>query len=204
MKIVIASMMLFMSIFSFGQQDFVECIGAVGDVKYSILDIDKFQEVNGDCWILMDGRNIMSSKLGAMGFSHIPDAQGVFIRGMDSREDTKERQDNSREFGDPVGKYVEDAIKSHQHEYNDYYFVEQREHYSEEAGLAKTTFVSLGNLRGSGNSDSDNDLWQVPRQTAYSPEPTIERPGPGPWGGVRNFGETRPKSISIYTYIRIN
>lgn len=205
MKIVYFFLAVFISFSStFMKNDSEECIGAVGDVKYSILAPAKFQEFNGDCWILMDGRSIASSKLGATGISHVPDGQGVFLRGMDLEEDRKDRKDNSREFGDPVGKYVEDALKSHQHEYNDYYFVEQKRHYTEDNSLQNTSIVPHGKLRGSGDSDADNDAWQIERKTAYHPEPEVIRPGSGPWGGQRDFGETSPKSISIYTYIRIN
>jgi len=105
----------FCSLSLFAQTDPDEnCTGAVGDVKYSILDPSKFREVNGDCWVLMDGRNLPTGNtLREMGYANIPDARGVFLRSLDNR--TTERLDVDREFGTSVGHYQDDEFKSHHH-----------------------------------------------------------------------------------------
>jgi len=41
----------------------VSCSGAVGDVKYSILNPTDFVKENGDCWVPMDGRSLAGSRL---------------------------------------------------------------------------------------------------------------------------------------------
>jgi len=94
--------------------DSLGCTGALGDVKYSILEPDDFQEVNGDCWTLMDGKNLdPSSELADKGFTFLPDARGVFIRSYDNKQ--TDRLDVDRQFGDPIGTYQDGAIQSHNH-----------------------------------------------------------------------------------------
>ena len=34
------------------------CVGAIGDVKLSILDYPDFIEENGECWVPLDGRKL--------------------------------------------------------------------------------------------------------------------------------------------------
>jgi hypothetical protein len=58
----------------------VTCSGAVGDVKYSILNPTQFAQENGDCWVPMDGRNIAGSRLAIIrGVNTVPDVSGVFF-----------------------------------------------------------------------------------------------------------------------------
>jgi hypothetical protein len=90
--------------------------GKIGDVKYSVLDPAKFIEVNGEGWVLMDGRSIEGSDLSTVsGLKTAYDAQGVFIRGLNLNRDVK--------TGDPEGKerflgsYQSDMIINHTHKY---------------------------------------------------------------------------------------
>lgn len=88
----------------------------IGDVKYSILEPNIFGQVNGDEWVLMDGRSIEGSKLfNLTGMSNVPDARGVFIRNMNlDREATYGDADGNR----TVGNYQKDQFESHNHDVN--------------------------------------------------------------------------------------
>lgn len=168
--------------FGYSQTDTL-CTGALGDVKWSVLDPGKFQEVNGDCWTLMDGQILPAdAKLKAMGFNAIPNGQGVFLRAIDMR--TEGRQD-SRPKGTNPGDFQEDAIESHIHHYEDIYYSEN-ETFSDNF-LPNTTIFPARDRIGSNDNDKNNEYWQINRKS-------------------ENFGdvETRPKNIALYLYIRIN
>ncbi len=146
--------------------DSLGCTGAVGDVKYSILDLTDFQGENGTCWVLMNGQNISGSRLATLtGSSTLPDARGYFIRSYDNRQSN--RIDVDRLFGDPIATIQQDEFKSHNHKIGNYRII---------------TNVASG--------------------SAKNP--------PQPWSGYELFtenrggNETRPKNITLYTYIRIN
>jgi len=118
MKYIIVLIFVLTTIRLSAQLDSLGCSGILGDVKYSILQADDFQALNGDCWVLMDGRNISSTKLGALGFSNLPDPRGYFIRIHDNRQSPSERVDIDRQFDDVVGFNVQkDEFKSHSHSY---------------------------------------------------------------------------------------
>lgn len=82
--------------------------GTLGDVKYSILAPTQFQKLNGNEWRLMDGQSIVGTKLSQMtGKSALPDARGMFIRGMNANREFP--------FGDldgnrPVGSEQNDMV----------------------------------------------------------------------------------------------
>lgn len=82
--------------------------GTLGDVKYSILAPTEFQKLNGNEWSLMDGQSIVGTKLSQMtGRSALPDARGMFIRGMNANREFP--------FGDldgnrPVGSEQTDMV----------------------------------------------------------------------------------------------
>ena len=81
-----------------------------GDVVYSILDPERFAEQHGDDWVLLDGRELSGCKLYSITeLDTIPNAQGVFIRAMDTRD--KNRKDTIR----TVGSYQDDAFQGHCH-----------------------------------------------------------------------------------------
>ena len=92
--VLIISTITGISILTSKSNAYQECTGAVGDVKYSYLDETAFEKVNGDCWIRMAGQPFSSDYklhelLTTTGTppeqipSNLPDAQGMFIRGMD-------------------------------------------------------------------------------------------------------------------------
>ena len=153
----------------FGQAiDSSGCTGAVGDVKYSILAEVEFQGENGDCWVLMDGRDVTGSHLDT-GFSinTLPDVRGYFIRCYDNRQ--TDRVDVDRSHGESIATVQNDEIKSHDH------------------GI---------HLRGDPGDTGGTNKHPAPFKDDAS----------GPYVQTLATGgaETRPKNITLYTYIRIN
>lgn len=152
------------------------CTGVVGDIKYSVLPPEKFQQLNGECWILADGRQVTSSKVAQLsGLQKIPDYQGVFIRGMELR--TTGRKDPDRSVTAPVGQYQSDVYKSHSHSFQ---------------YLMATEWVNVSKPINTGVEEYPSTLVFSNREW-YS-------------GNTISVGgeETRPKNATAYTYIRIN
>lgn len=90
------------------------CSGAVGDIKYSILTPDQFVMENGDCWVPMDGRGIIGSKLeDDYGWDAVPDMSGLFIRAQEF--DGGADYDPDRTSNSLVGEYQADELKRHRH-----------------------------------------------------------------------------------------
>lgn len=101
---------ILLPVLSFGQS-------TIGDVKYSILDPDSFNEHNGSGWVIMMGQDISGSDLAlATGINTLPDGRGVFIRSMNLG-----RTEGGDPEGDrPVGDSQQDDLKSHKHKISDY------------------------------------------------------------------------------------
>ena len=93
----------------------VDCTGAVGDVKYSILDPVKFAEVNGDCWVPMDGGQLdAASRLGQiLNVANLPDGGGLAIRSQEFNNG--QNNDPDRDYTSPVATLQNDANGSHTH-----------------------------------------------------------------------------------------
>jgi len=91
----------------------VSCSGAVGDIKYSILDWDDFQDVNGDCWIQMNGQSVPNTTaLSQMfGITEVPDMSGLFIRA----HEWNDGNDPDRTPSSPIATIQNDELKSHNH-----------------------------------------------------------------------------------------
>ena len=97
----------------------------LGNVVYSVLSPDLFREQNGNGWFLLDG----GIDLKANGFTfnqtdlclstgafcnELPDARGVFIRGMNMNRSTKSGDvDNARK----VGSLQLDSVGHHSHKF---------------------------------------------------------------------------------------
>lgn len=161
------------------QQDSLTCVGAVGDVKWSVLDPEKFQEVNGDCWTLMDGQTLPAdTKLKAMGFDAIPYGQGVFLRAIDLREPGKRLDPDIRTI---PGHYQRDAFQGHRH-----------------ISKGAMMYSNHGNGRN-GSTSSNVDSWE--NLSDIMDGYTSDRQNNGT---PRVANETRPKNIALYLYIRIN
>jgi hypothetical protein len=191
----------------------VVCSGAVGDVKYSILPPDKFKDVNGDCWVPMDGRTLNSGdKLQQVtGMSSIPNAGGLFLRAQDFaivsgseawKPKSASDNDPDRSETSAIG-FQTDEFRWHQHSgqtadagwhahgYKDKWFNEQ----------------SNGNQGFGGSGDTDYDNSNPVTNSSYQNDRTTDGAGVHShsfttWGTGHH--ETRPKNLNLWIYIRIN
>ena len=85
--------------------------GSLGDIKYSILDPERFSEVNGKGWVIMSGQDIQGSDLSLLsGKTVLPDARGMFFRSMNLS-----RTDGDVEATRRVGSFQDNSIQSHRH-----------------------------------------------------------------------------------------
>lgn len=163
----------------------VTCSGAVGDVKYSILNPTQFAQVNGDCWVPMDGRNIAGSRLAMIrGSNTIPDVGGVFFRSQEFSGGAD--RDPNRTSSSTIATLQSDDFKSHNHPVDD-------------PGHSHTWKRGTeGDDSGSGGSYGEFTL--APGQRTD----VIETSTTGITIENRGGDETRPKNMNLWTYIRIN
>lgn len=98
-------------------------IGAIGDVKYSVLKPEDFKKENGFGWELLGGQTLdqnweITTKYPSIfqfPSDHLPDARGVFLRGMNMTRDKISGNPNGQV---PMGKFESDSLKSHQHTFS--------------------------------------------------------------------------------------
>lgn len=169
------------------------CKGAVGDVKYSILPLDQFRQENGDCWVLMNGAGLSSdTKLNAAyGIAELPDARGLFLRAHDDRNSN--RQDPSRSADTPPGTYVGDEIRSHNHTGTTNTAGQHTHNYKDRTVSREE--VNGSNFNNQGINGVPDDTRTTDPAGAHTHSFTTDNQG---------GAETRPKSINLYVYIRIN
>ncbi|TFF33438.1 hypothetical protein [Mucilaginibacter psychrotolerans] len=183
-KIILAVSVLglILTAYAFTQRNESPASG-LGDVKYSILPPDQFQKLNGDGWILADGRAIKGSKLHLFaGIINAPDARGMFLRGLNyGRNDDKIKPD-----GRQAGQYQPDTVGPHSHGWTG------------EAGY----------LGGYGYPDNAERRWTADGLKAHPKEHNEKnRYVAAAQKDYAVFGvgtETRPKNIAMYIYIKIN
>jgi hypothetical protein len=97
----------------------VICSGAVGDIKYSILNPTQFALQNGTCWVPMDGRALaVADKLRTIipTMANIPDGSGAFIRSQEFEGKTD--RDPDRTSSNEIAKIQAQDLKGHTHENN--------------------------------------------------------------------------------------
>jgi hypothetical protein len=176
----------------------VACSGAVGDVKYSILNPEEFRMENGDCWVPMDGRALAPTDRLRMttGITNVPNAGGLFIR---SQDNSNSDNDPARDHTSPIATIQTDNFKTHTHEmasagqhshtYNDYLV-------SILFGYEIDLFSSFRPLVAIINPESNvYELFPYTTEEAGEHVHTINSTG---------GAETRPKNLNLWTYIRIN
>ena len=150
-------------------------LGALGDVKYSVLKETEFQRMNGTGWILMDGRDINNTDLCKLGnVCKILDARGEFIRGwnQDRIDGDPFQKENNKER--TLSDYQDDALQNHTHD-------------------------SMQTISGSVGADKG----YIARGTKdYQIGGTIGKAKVN--GAQSSEYETRPKNISLYIYIKVN
>lgn len=184
--------------YSFGTNKAQEvvCSGAVGDVKYSILNPTQFADVNGPCWVPMDGRSMTGSKLATiLGGSTVPNAGGLFLRGQESANGSTDN-DPDRTLSSTIAILQNDTFKSHahtgntssagQHQHNISYNTRRLNNWRVADGNSSIDFGGVNIDTGSGITDSNG---------LHTHSLTIDSNG---------TAETRPKNLNLWTYIRIN
>lgn len=176
----------------------VSCSGAVGDVKYSILNPTDFVKENGDCWVPMDGRSLAGSRLAAhtSSYNHanLPDAGGLFFRAQEFSGGGD--RDPNRTNTSPIAEFQADLLGSHTHtmqnagehthQYNDRHINEDWIH-----PQGGTSFSDMH--AGGDNTPGFDEIRTTEKSSEHTH--TINTAG-GP--------ETRPKNLNLWVYIRIN
>lgn len=171
----------------------VACSGAVGDIKYSILRPAQFAQVNGACWVPMDGRSISGSGLATiMGVNNIPDGGGLFIRAQEHAGGAN--NDPDRTSASPVATFQDQAFISHNHPVND---PGHTHTYSDARHAPSTTPLYGGGAINNGTYPNANSTTTDLSRTTFSANPVVT---------VQNStgSETRPKNLNFWIYIRVN
>jgi hypothetical protein len=181
--------------YSFGTNKAQEvvCSGAVGDVKYSILNPTQFAAVNGSCWVPLKGGSIAGSKLATItGNPNLPDVGGLFIRSQEFPGAAN--QDPDRDSNSAIANFQDQAFLSHSHTGSTSTDGSHSHSFSEEG-------VYDYNCSGTGCSSNDREYYPTTNggttSTAGAHTHTLT---------INNTGgtETRPKNLNLWTYIRIN
>jgi hypothetical protein len=187
----------------------VLCSGAVGDVKYSILNPTQFAAQNGSCWVPMDGRTLASTDLlrALYGITTLPDAGGLFIRSQEFAGGAN--NDPNRTSSSPIATVQTDATRAHNHSVSLSGTTStsgSHTHSLDQITLQRMSGDSDGgsNRFDQGSGDVRQNITVPPSNTtgsAGSHTHTISLSGTTD----NNTGsETRPANINLWVYIRIN
>ncbi len=197
----------------------VSCSGAVGDVKYSILDWDDFQEVNGDCWIQMNGQSVDNTTAIAQmfGITEVPDMSGLFMRA----HEWNDGNDPDRTPNSEIATLQSDEILAHahsgttdettstmpeggdhDHEFTDWFDQDANEVYA-------TEDISIRGNADDKEAFGDDDGSRRRVRTSTTSEDGSHSHIMDPHSHTfttNTFGgnETRPKNMNFYIYIRVN
>ncbi len=193
----------------------VVCSGAVGDVKYSVLNPTQFAAVNGSCWVPMDGRSMTNSKLATItGNSTVANAGGAFLRGQDTNGSNT---DPDKAENAPVATLQVDTLGTHSHALSgtastqDQYLNQFTATIGTE-GAAKSfypSFATQGNQSANFIRGVDRGMFGITSLnkrnvvfTTTMTQRTLSLSG----FNIQSSGhtETRPINVNLYTYVRIN
>lgn len=152
--------------------------GGIGDIRYSVLLPSQFEDENGPGWVLLDGRPIDPDwkipQLTSFNNNRLPDARGVFIRGMNlGRARSDGDPDGDRNIGYPQS----DGIKEHTHEMSPKSIVYASRHPSDKGEGGSSRYFP----------GQDNTATFLVHST----------------GSGLNKDETRPRNIALYVYIKV-
>lgn len=186
----------------------VVCSGAVGDVKYSILNPTQFAAVNGSCWVPMDGRALLTSdKLRIItSMTNLPDAGGSFLRSQEFQGGAD--RDPDRTANSTIATLQDDTYKSHNHGGNTESGGIHAHNITDPGHSHVWNFGLEGDDSGSGGSYAEytrvgGEIGDAIRRATTGI--TINTDG-NHTHSINSQGgnETRPKNLNLWTYIRIN
>jgi hypothetical protein len=172
----------------------VVCSGAVGDVKYSILNPTQFAAVNGACWVPMDGRAMLATDKLRMitGLTNVPNGGGLFLRSQEFSGGAD--NDPGRNSSSAIAMLQTDDFRSHNH--------------TMQTAGSHTHTITLGWDGDDQGNGSASDEWT---QNGSRNEDITTNGGSISTEGahthtIDNNGglETRPKNLNFWVYIRIN
>lgn len=198
----------------------VVCSGAVGDVKYSILDPTQFAAQNGNCWIPMDGRSITGSKLATItGLTSVTNAGGLFLRGQEFAGQTSDHDPN-RTSSSPIATMEDQAMQTHTHPLGTGSTNNTGSHAHEivlnlSNGTASANISGLGGFYPSGNGSRNTSTPMIaasdrnegsthPFDIGTAGSHSHNLSGDTSNNSGFSAAETRPKNLNLWTYIRIN
>lgn len=167
----------------------VVCSGAVGDIKYSILNPTEFEAENGACWVPMDGRALATTdKLRIRtGMTTVPNGGGFFLR---AQEFSNTDQDPDRTYTSSIAQGQGDTFRSHNHTGT------TNNDGSHEHTVTKTRGFDGGGFVGIVETpDGLQRSITIPSSGAHTHSFTTNASG---------SPETRPKNLNFWIYIRIN
>lgn len=179
-----------------------KCSGAVGDVKYSMLNPTNFALANGSCWVPMDGRALATTDVlrQKYGITTLPNAGGLFLRGQEF--DNSPNNDPDRTSNSVIGQLQNEVFKSHLHAAN----LPLTGNTSSGGEHSHSIPASVGSIEAPpiGGNGGDGSA-QLITSTGYAGIHSHTLSG-NATGNTDNAGgnETRPKNLNLWTYIRIN
>ncbi len=163
----------------------VEGGGTVGDVVCSMLTEAQFQSQRSTDWVLMDGRDVSGSQYEIVtGNSSLPDARGTFLR---SKNNGRADGDENPAGDLPLGTYEADQFQGHYHDYS----------VTSTALIIKDEPETSSWVESAAN-DSQHVAWNSSNFSITAPATD------GINGTPRTGDETRPKSITVNFFIKIN
>jgi hypothetical protein len=168
----------------------VLCSGAVGDVKYSVLNPTQFAAVNGDCWVPFDGRSLASSAQlrQITGWTSLPNAGGVFLRTQEFANSPD--RDPGRTSSSPIAAVQAEELKSHNHAVTD----PGHKHGTSAAELGLLPNIVPLNYGFTVITTETNSFGTL----------SISNATTGITIAAAGGAETRPVNMNVWVYIRIN
>lgn len=181
--------------FAVNKATYVQCSGAVGDVKYSILNPTQFATVNGDCWVPMKGQSIAGSKLAILsGINTLTDAGGLFLRGQEFPNGTD--NDQGRDSNAAIATVQNDDNKSHAHTGTTSQNGDHTHNVTDSYFVGYADDWKGGGSSGGGHVGENSEKTQTTTTNGnHSHNLNINSSG---------GAESRPKNLNLWTYIRIN